>query len=169
MEKWNLYTKDGKLTDKVLIRGESIPEGFYFMACEVMVRHIDGSYLCMKRSKQKKNFGGYLEATAGGAVVLGEDKYQCVKRELLEETGLYCEKFNEIGSFINEENHSIFYSFVCTVDCDKDSVKLQVGETEGYVWMSEEEFIQFVNSGEMIPPQYERHVEYFKELRYICD
>lgn len=167
MEKWNAYTRDGKLTDTILVRGGEMPEGLYFMACEAMVRHVDGSYLCMKRSKKKANFGGYLEATAGGAAVLGEDKYQCVKRELLEETGLYCEVFEEIGSFVNDESHSIFYSFICIVDCEKDSVKLQEGETEGYVWMSEEEFIQFVNSGNMIPPQYERHQEYFEELGYI--
>ena len=153
MEKWNAYTRDGVLTDKVLIRGEEIPKGLYFMACEVLVRHVDGSYLCMKRSVNKDAFAGCLEATAGGAAVLGEDKYQCVKRELLEETGLHCEEFKEIGRFVHDEWQILFYSFVCTVNCEKDSVKLQEGETEGYVWMNEEEFIQFVNSGEMIPPQ----------------
>ena len=167
MEKWNAYTRDGQLTDMILIRGKKIPDGLYFMACEVLVRHVDGDFLCMKRSKKKAVFGGCLEATAGGAAVLGEDKYQCVKRELREETGLNCEEFHEIGSFVNDEHHSIFYSFECTVDCDKDSVQLQEGETEGYVWMSESEFIAFVNSGNMIPPQYERHLEYFKNLGYI--
>ena len=53
------------------------------------------------------------------------------------------------------------------VDCDKNSIRLQEGETEGYVWMSEEEFIDFVNSGEMIPMQYKRYYEYFKQLGYI--
>lgn len=33
--------------------------------------------------------------------------------------------------------------------------------------MSEEEFIDFVNSGEMIPMQYKRYYEYFKQLGYI--
>ena len=167
MEKWNAYTREGKLTDKVLIRGETIPEGLYFMACEVLVRHVDGDYLCMKRSVKKENFGGCLEATAGGAAVFGEDKYECIKRELKEETGLCCDEFTEIGHYVNDENHSIFYSFVCTVDCDKDAVQLQEGETEGYVWMSEKEFIDFVNSGEMISYQYIRHIDYFKKLGYI--
>ena len=167
MEKWNAYTRDGMLTDKILIRGEDVPEGLYFMACEILVRHIDGDYLCMKRSVNKEKFGGYLEATAGGAALLNEDKYQCAKRELKEETGLDCEEFHEIGSFVNDEYHSIFYSFECTIDCDKDSVQLQDGETEGYVWMSEAEFIDFVNSGDMIPPQYERHIAYFKKMGYI--
>lgn len=106
MEKWNAYTRDGQLTDKILIRGEAIPEGLYFMACGVLVRHVDGS--------------------------------QC-----------------------------IFYGFACVADCDKNSVKLQEGETEGYVWMSEAEFIEFVNSGRMIPTQYVRYEKYFRELGYI--
>lgn len=167
MEKLNTYTRDGNLTDKILIRGEEIPKELYYMACEVLVRHTDGSYLCMRRSQKKEAFGGYLEATAGGAAVLGEDKYQCVKRELLEETGLHCEEFEEIGRFVHDEWHIIFYSFICTVDCEKDSVRLQEGETEGYVWLSEAEFIRFVNSGKMIPPQYARHQEYFQKLGYI--
>lgn len=167
MEKWNAYTRDGRLTEEILVRGEAMPAGLYFMACEILVRHVDGDYLCMKRSEEKANFGGYLEVTAGGAALFGEDKYQCAKRELKEETGLDCEEFREIGCFVSDEYQNIFYSFECTVDCDKDSVQLQEGETEGYVWMNEAEFIDFVNSGKMIPTQYIRHLEYFKQLGYV--
>jgi len=167
MEKWNAYTRDGQITDEIIIRGEVIPEGLYFMACGVLVRHVDGSFLCMKRAKVKSSFGGYLEATAHGAAQLGEDKYECIKRELEEETGIRCSEFKDLGTDIDDESQCIFQGFACTVDCDKNSIRLQVGETEGYVWMSEEEFIDFVNSGEMIPMQYKRYYEYFKQLGYI--
>ena len=53
MEKWNAYTKDGKITDKILIRGEDLPTGLYHMVCEALVRHVDGSYLLMKRALSK--------------------------------------------------------------------------------------------------------------------
>ena len=43
MELWDAYTKDGKLTDKVLVRGEPIQEGLYHLTCEVLVRHVDGT------------------------------------------------------------------------------------------------------------------------------
>lgn len=72
MEKWNAYARDGQRTDEILIRGEVIPKGLYFMACGVLVRHVDGSFLCMKRAKEKINFGGYFEATAHGAAQLGD-------------------------------------------------------------------------------------------------
>ena len=167
MELWDAYSKNGELTGDALVRGEDIPQGLYHLVCEVLVRHADGSYLCMKRSVQKPNYGGWYEATAGGSALQGEDKWQCVKRELLEETGLYCQEFEEIGCTLEDRRHAFFYVFLGTVDCDKSSVKLQEGETEGYLWMSEEEFIEFVNSDRIIPSNRRRYDAYFQKMGYI--
>lgn len=165
MEKWNAYTKDGKLTDVILIRGEKVPEGLFHLACEVLVRHVDGSFLCMKRSVEKTEYPGYYEATAGGAAVIGEDKLMCIKRELKEETGISCEEFTEVCLSVSDG--LICYSFVCVVDCDKNSVTLQEGETEGYKWMSEAEFKEFVNSPKMIPIKRKRYLKYFETTGII--
>ena len=167
MEKWDAYTREGNLVNKVLIRGEEIPNGLYHLACEVIVKHIDGSYLCMKRAMSKSYYPGYYEATAGGSALLGEDKYQCIKRELVEETGISCEKFDEIGYKIYDDKKCLFHSFVCTVDCDKDSIILQENETEGYIWMNEDEFISFITSDGMIPFQTERYHDYFVKQGWI--
>lgn len=167
MEQWDAYRKDGQLAGKTLIRGEQIPNGLYHLVCEVLVRHTDGSYLCMKRAASKLDYPGYYEATAGGSAIAGENKVQCVQRELREETGILCNEFVEVGHEISDEDHGIFYSFICTVDCKKDSIRLQEGETEGYKWMSEKEFIHFVNSSEMIEPQKKRYFHYFVSLNYI--
>jgi hypothetical protein len=59
------------------------------------------------------------------------------------------------------------HQFLCVTSIDKDAVTLQDGETVGYKWITEEEFIAFVNSGKMIPTQRERYTEYFKKLGYI--
>lgn len=167
MELWDAYSKDEKLTGGTLVRGEKIPQGLYHLVCEVLVRHTDGSYLCMKRSVQKPNYGGWYEATAGGSALTGENKWQCVKRELFEETGISCQEFEEVARFCEEPKQAFFYTFVCTVDCDKDSVQLQEGETEGYVWMSEEEFKEFVNSRKMIPSNRKRYEKYFQRMGYV--
>ena len=167
MEKWDAYTREGNLANIELIRGQSIPEGLYHLVCEVLVRHEDGSYLCMKRSMSKPNYPGYMEATAGGSALEGEDKLRCIKRELEEETGIVCNDFEELCCYVDEEDQSIFYSFVCCVNCDKSSIKLQEGETEDYKWMSEAEFIDFVNSDEMIKGQKQRYSDYYKKLKYI--
>jgi len=167
MELWDAYSKDGKLVGSTLVRGEEIPQGLYHLVCEVLVRHADGSYLCMKRSGQKKNHGGWYEATAGGSALKGEDKWQCVARELKEETGLICHEFEEIGCSLEEKKQAFFHNFVCTVDCNKTSVQLQEGETEGYLWMSEEEFAEFVNSDKMIPSNRRRYDKYFRQMGYV--
>lgn len=167
MEKWNAYTRDGKLTEQVLIRGEAVPEGLYHLVCEVLVRHADGSYLCTKRASCKEVYPGVYEASAGGSALWGEDKFQCIKRELREETGISCDEFQEVGRCVQEDSSSIFYSFVCTVDCDKEAVTLQEGETEDYRWLSENEFIRYVNSDEGIDRQKERYYNYFISKGYL--
>lgn len=164
MEKWDAYTRDGRLTGEILIRGEKIPNGLYHIACDVLVRHTDGTFLLMKRSAEKEQHGGYFEATAGGSVLMGEDKLACVKRELFEETGIVCDSFTEVASFVFDSSACIFYCFVCTVDCDKDSVKLQEGETEDYLWLTEKEFKVFLKSDKCIKPQIERYTDYFREI-----
>lgn len=165
MEIWDAYDREENLTGEQLIRGEPIPEGRYHLVCEILVRHADGSYLCMKRSSTKEGYPGWLEATAGGSALTGEDKLACARRELREETGLDCEQFVEIGNSITWK--TIYHSFLCTVNCSKDSVRLQAGETEDFIWMTEEEFISFVNSGNMIPIQRRRYGPWFREMGYV--
>ena len=53
MELWDAYDRDFKKIQGVtLVRGEVIPEGFFHLVCEIIVRHIDGSYLIMQRDKR---------------------------------------------------------------------------------------------------------------------
>lgn len=163
MELWDAYTRDGKRTGQTLVRGEPIPDGLYHLVCDVLVRHRDGSYLCMKRSSTKDIYPGYYEATAGGSALAGEDPLQCIRRELEEETGIVCEEFTKIGYDISRD--TLYHSFFCTVSCDKNSVCLQPGETEDYVWMTEPEFIRFID--EMIPPRKKRLMPFLCQLGYI--
>ena len=167
MEFWDAYTRDVLPTGKTLVRGEPIPDGLYHIVCEVLVRHTDGSYLCMKRAMSKEAFAGYYEATAGGSALMGEKPLMCIRRELREETGLVCGSFTELRKTISEVNHALFYSYLCTVSCEKDAIRLQEGETEGYRWMTEAEFADFVNSGHMIPTQRNRFFEHFRSMGYI--
>ena len=167
MELWDAYTKDGKRTGITLVRGETIPKGLYHLVCEVLVRHEDGSYLCMKRSIKKPNYGGWYEATAGGSAIQGETMWQCVERELFEETGVVCHAFEEVATSCEERKQAIFHNFFCTVACDKDSIQLQEGETEGYRWLSEEEFRAFVNSDDIIPSNRKRYESYFRQMGYL--
>ena len=54
MEFWDAYNIHFEKIDGItLIRGEVIPEGVYHLVCDIIVRHLDGSYLLMQRDKRK--------------------------------------------------------------------------------------------------------------------
>ncbi len=165
MEIWDAYLPNGTLAGCDLIRGEPIPNGLYHLVSEILVRHADGEYLLMQRDPRKPNYGGYYEATAGGSALKGEDALTCARRELLEETGIATGTLTNIGRFVSHD--TIYETFLCVTDCEKDSVKLQEGETVSYKWISESEFTAFVNSDAMIDVQHQRYKPYLKQMGYI--
>ena len=169
MELWDLYDRSGNPLGRTAVRGGSLPEGCYHLVSEVLLRHADGDYLVMKRDPNKPIHPGAEEATAGGSALTGEMPLACAERELLEETGLTAGDYAQVGYRISDEGHSLFYSYLAVTDCPKDAVRLQAGETVGYRWLTEREFIAFVNSGEMLPGQRRRLEGYFKALGYLMD
>ena len=165
MEIWDAYYKDGTKAGRDLIRDEEIPLGLYHIVSTILVRHTDGDYLLMQRDLSKPNDGGRYEATAGGSALKGETPISCAKRELFEETGIYSDTLIEIGRYTT--HNTIYYIYLCTTDCKKSSVTLQQGETISYKWTTEKEFIEFINSNEIIPFQKEYYYDYFVKLGYV--
>jgi hypothetical protein len=55
------------------------------------------------------------------------------------------------------------------VDWPKDRITFQEGETEGYRWLSEEEFAELLRSGRMIPECMERMRGYYEKMGYLSD
>lgn len=169
MEIWDGYYRDETLANIDLIRGVQIPAGLYHLVCEVLVQHTDGDYLLMKRDPRKPNYGGYFEATAGGAALKGEDSLRCIRRELLEETGILEDAFEELGTFVSDEKQCIYHTFFCRTSCEKDAIRLQDKETVAYQWMAEPEFIRFINSDQMIATKRQRYEAYFAKKGYLKD
>ncbi|MBR3928675.1 MAG: NUDIX domain-containing protein [Clostridia bacterium] len=165
MEIWDGYFEDGTQAGIDLVRGEKIPQGLYHLVCEILVRHVDGDYLLMQRDFKKDNYPGFFEATAGGSALKGEDRDACAKRELKEETGITPEALSEIGRFVSKD--TIYHTYLALSSLNKSSVRLQKGETVSYKWVSEAQFIEFVQSGNMIPEQKDRYRMYFSKMRYL--
>ena len=101
MEIWDLYDREGKATGETWERKHGnyleIPDGRYHLVCDILVKHVDGTYLLTKRHMCKDVYPGYWEASAGGSAISGEDPITCAKRELFEETGLRAEEFQLIS------------------------------------------------------------------------
>lgn len=163
MEILDAYKEDGTLAGFDINR-EEIPEGYYCLTCDVIVKHKDGTYLAMQRDYAKPIYPGYFEITAGGCALKGENKLECVKRELKEETGINCDCFVQVGFQISKERRYICYDFLCEVDCDKDSIILQKGETISYRWLDNNQVKKLMESEFVIPVQRERMKKYFEVL-----
>lgn len=141
MELWDAYNEEfQRIEDAVLVRGETIPEGIFHLVCEVLVKHIDGTFLLMQRDA-KKHFGGMWEATAGGSALQGESPLECAIRELREETGIAAESLLELGRVVSVETRSLYIEFLCLTAWEKEEVTLQEGETCAYRWVSREELM----------------------------
>ena len=161
MEKWNAYTSDLKLVEGVtLIRGEKIPDGVYHLVCDIIVRHTDGDYLIMQRDP-KKHYGRMWEATAGGSALLGETPLECAKRELLEETGIIADVLTEVGRIADDECHSVYVEYLCITDCDKNSVRLQEGETSDFRWVEKDTLLK-MKGDELITERMELFIDELK-------
>ena len=165
MEIWDAYNERLERVGVDLIRGEPIPEGLYHLVSEILVRHTDGDYLLMRRALTKETFPGYYEASAGGSALKGESAIDCAVRELYEETGLKKGSLTFLG--IHPSINTIYFLYIFYTNCDKNSIALQEGETDSFKWVSEDEFIKFINSGEMIPAQKQRYHDHFTAMDYI--
>ncbi|MCH5272333.1 MAG: NUDIX hydrolase [Lachnospiraceae bacterium] len=157
MELWDAYDSGfNKIEGVILIRGEKIPDGMFHLVCDVIVRHIDGSYLIMQRDF-RKHYGGMWEATAGGSALKGEVPLECAVRELREETGIIAKDISEVGRESDTKTKSNYIEYLCVTDWNKNDITLQDGETVAYKWVSKEELISMKND-ELVTERMQRYV-----------
>ena len=166
MEVWDAYNKEfEKIKGMTLIRGEAIPDGFYHLVSDIIVKHIDGTYLLMQRDS-RKHFGGMWEATAGGSALKGETPLACAVRELWEETGVESEELAEVGRVVSHD--TIYVEFLCVTDCDKTSIALQEGETSAYKWVTKDELIS-MKKEELVTERMQKFIDELKpsDISYV--
>lgn len=110
MELWDARYADGSLAGFDLIRDREIPEGYYHLVVEVIVRHVDGTFLLVQRDHAKQIFPGWYEVSASGSALKGETAREAACRELAEETGITSGELSELGRQLTDVG-AIFVSF----------------------------------------------------------
>ncbi|MBR4896783.1 MAG: NUDIX domain-containing protein [Clostridia bacterium] len=151
MEIWDAYNSRFEIIEGMtLIRGQesTIPSGVYHLVCDVLVRHMDGTYLLMQRDP-RKSYPNMWEATAGGSALKGETPVECAIRELREETGIVASELVELTRLVKDSTHSVYIEYLYITNCDKRSVVLQEGETVNYKWVTVDE-IEKMTSKELV-------------------
>ena len=169
MELWDLYDMEGNRTGETWERKhgnyQSIPDGRFHLVSDILVEHADGTFLLMHRHPDKDVYPGYWEASAGGSALQGENPEECAKRELFEETGIEADDFIQINKAFREKSHSLVYSFVTKVNCDKDAIILQEGETTDFRWVDAAGLIEYAESDLAIKSSVERYRTFYDSVR----
>ena len=168
MEIWDLYDREGKRTGDTWERKpksfQNIPDGKYHLVVDILVKHKDGTYLITKRDENKDVYPGYWEASAGGSALAGETPEDAACREMLEETGLKADQLKLIGITRKPKSRSVIYAYLATVKCEKDSVRLQPGETVDYQWVDAPAFLRMIQEEPVLKIQYPRYKPYLDTL-----
>ena len=163
-EYWDAYDKNGNRLNQTLVRGDQVPTGMYHLVSEILVRHLDGDFLLMQRDHRKSIFPGHYESSAGGSVLQGETAEEGAIRELLEETGIdHFESLKLINTDVYMD--SIFYTYLCITNFDKNQITLQEQETIDYKWISKEEYMEYIESDIAVGPQIDRLKPYIEILK----
>ena len=166
MELWDLYNEQGQKTGETWERSRAleIPEDRYHIVCDVLIRHQDGEFLLTLRDPEKDIYPGCLEASAGGSALAGETPEEAARREMLEETGLTADRLELIGTTVRPHSHSVIYAYLAIVNCEKDSVRLQPGETVDYQWVDVLTFLRMIQEEPVLKIQYPRYKPYLDTL-----
>ncbi|MGM9859062.1 MAG: NUDIX domain-containing protein [Bacilli bacterium] len=157
-ELWDAYDKDlNKVNGITLVRGEPIKDGLYHLICEIVDKHIDGTYLLMQRDMCKTHPLKW-ELSAGGSALIGESSLDGALRELKEETGIVGNNLKKMKTIVLDHYQCISVIYLCITDCDKTSITLQEGETISYKWVDRNVILN--NQEDIIP---ERVLDLFKK------
>jgi 8-oxo-dGTP pyrophosphatase MutT (NUDIX family) len=160
-ELWDAYLEGGQKAGRTMERGEPIPPGLYHIVADVLVKHIDGDYLVMRRDLQKDGYPGFYEAGASGSILAGETPYEGALRELREETGIHADRLTFLFA-ASDLQQTLYFSYLCLTDCDKQSITLQPGETIAYQWLDEAAFLAFIQTPAFIQGARKRWEPYLK-------
>ncbi|MDD6327908.1 MAG: NUDIX hydrolase [Eubacteriales bacterium] len=153
MELWDIYDENKNRTGRTMKRNDwHMQPGEFHLTVLGVIRRTDGRFLITKRVMTKAWAPGWWEVS-GGAAVAGEDSADAVKREIMEETGLDVTGWD--GGYLftykrenPDEGDNYFvdiYRF--TGDFTEKELKLQEGETDGYMLATLEEIEAFAKQG----------------------
>lgn len=151
MEIWDLYTDERMRTDKTMMRGDRVPEGYYRIVVHICIFNSEGKMLIQQRQPFKKGWPDKWDITVGGSAVSGDDSRSAAHRELLEELGLSL-PFDSLRPMLTVNFDGGFDDvYLIRRDVDVDTLVLQPEEVKTVRWASLAEILEMIDSGEFIP------------------
>ena len=156
MELWDLYTEDRKLTGKVHIRGEELPENMYHLVVHVWIKNSKGQYLISQRSANRPTFPLMWECV-GGSVLKGESSIQGAIREAKEEVGVDLSPdngkivFSKVRKIIDGKRfNDIVDVWLFQYDGDVILNNATTDEVEQIVWMNKSQILELFEQNKLV-------------------
>ena len=151
MEKWNLYTIDRVITNRVITRGDDIPKNLYHLVVHVCIFNAKNQMLIQQRQTFKKGWPNMWDVTVGGSAMIGESSRQAAMREVAEELGLKIDLKNTppvITKYFSEGFDDIY---ILEKEIDISNLILQYEEVQAVKWVGFEEILDMIRLKKFIP------------------
>ena len=151
MEKWDLYTIDRVITNRVITRGDDIPKDLYHLVVHVCIFNAKNQMLIQQRQSFKEGWPNMWDVTVGGSAMIGENSRQAAMREVAEELGLKIDLKNTppvITKYFSEGFDDIY---ILEKEIDISKLVLQYEEVQGVKWAGIEEILDMIGLKKFIP------------------
>ncbi|HCC06836.1 MAG TPA: hypothetical protein DEP72_01540 [Clostridiales bacterium] len=154
MEIRDLYDENKVLTGEMIQKGESVPQGRYYITVVVLIQNSKGEFLLEKCSESK----GGRWSLVGGHPKSGESSLDGIVMEIKEELGVDAPRENiELFKTIKTEDDFVDLYYT-KADINIVNVVIQEEEVETAKWASKDEIEQLIVKGVFLTP----HVEFWK-------
>lgn len=151
MELWDIYDEERRLTGRTIARGETLSEGEYHLVVHACIFNSEGKMLIQQRQSFKQGWPNLWDISAGGSALAGEDSRQAMEREMFEELGLKMDLTDVRPRFIVNFTGGFDDIYIVEKDVCLEDLKLQYEEVQAVRWVSKEEYLQMIESGEAMP------------------
>lgn len=160
MEYRDLYDANKNVTGKTFMKGEQIPEGYFYLIVAIFIENSKGEFLLQKRVERK---GGQWSTTSGHPKA-GENSLEGILEEAREELGidLSKEKLELFETWVN--NDQFFDIYYLKKNIALEEITTQVEEVDGVKWSNIEEIERFNKEGMFEPKHY---IMFKKCLEYL--
>ena len=147
----DVYDRNRRPTGKVVPRQTALCDGEYRLVIHVFIFDSRNRLLIQLRSPEKAMYGGLWDVSAGGHSRAGEDSAAAARRELFEELGVDID-FSRVDPAMcaNFPNGFDDY-YVVDRELDPDALTLQESEVAAVKWVTRQELMGMIDSGEYLP------------------
>ena len=122
----------------------------------------EGAYLMLHRVSKKKDVNKDKWIGVGGHFEGDESPEDCLLREVKEETGLIAGALMPLYRIVRPG--TIYCGYCCCIDCNKNAVSLQDGETIAFLWLPTAAFLKLLHSEYYVPSHRERLLPHLAQL-----